>query len=83
MYAGYSIIIALSTIFNFIITKHLDMPHVFAWILTMLWTGIVNYFILKKLWSFDGSKKEDEAKHKGKPLGGSMENGDIEQNSKQ
>ena len=60
MYAGYSIIIVLSTIFNYVMTKYVDMPHIFAWILTLLWTGIVNYFILKKLWSFDGNKKEDE-----------------------
>jgi nitrogen fixation protein FixH len=64
MYAGYSIIIVLSTFFNIVITKKMDMPHVFAWIVTMLWTGIVNYFILKKLWSFDGRiKKEDDDKN--------------------
>lgn len=64
MYAGYSIIIVLSTLFNIVITKKMDMPHVLAWIITMLWTGIVNYFILKKLWSFDGSsKKEDDNKN--------------------
>ena len=62
MYAGYSIIIVLSTIFNYVIQKKLDVPHEIAWILTLLWTGIVNFMILKKLWSFDGSKKKDEAK---------------------
>jgi putative flippase GtrA len=59
MYAGYSIIIVLSTIFNFIMTHHMHLPHYVAWIVTMLWTGIVNYFILKKLWSFGGKEKED------------------------
>ncbi len=59
MYAGYSIIIVLSTIFNYVVMKYLDMPHVLAWILTLLWTGIVNYLILKKLWSFDGSGKKE------------------------
>ena len=39
--------------------KYVDMPHMVAWILTLLWTGIVNYLILKKLWSFDGSAKKD------------------------
>jgi putative flippase GtrA len=79
MYAGYSIIIVLSTLFNIVITKYMNMPHVFAWILTMLWTGIVNYFILKKLWSFDGSnKKEDDAKYRGLPNGDSLDKNDIE-----
>jgi hypothetical protein len=61
MYAGYSIIIVLSTIFNVIMTRYAEFPHYVAWIITMLWTGIVNYFILKKLWSFGGKV----AKHEG------------------
>ena len=59
MYAGYSIIIVLSTIFNFVMTHHLQLPHYVAWIVTLLWTGIVNYFILKKLWSFGGKEKQE------------------------
>jgi putative flippase GtrA len=55
MYAGYSIIIVLSTLFNVLMTKYINVPHSIAWIITLLWTGIVNYFILKKLWSFGGS----------------------------
>ncbi|KAG7345875.1 GtrA-like protein [Nitzschia inconspicua] len=55
MYAGYSIIIVLSTLFNIFMTKYIQVPHAYAWIITLLWTGIVNYFILKKLWSFGGS----------------------------
>ena len=65
MYAGYSIIIFLSTIFNYVVMKYLDMPHIVAWILTLLWTGIVNYLILKKLWSFEGNGKKEV---KSKPL---------------
>ena len=55
MYGGYSIIIVLSTIFNIVMTKYIHIPHAYAWIVTLLWTGIVNYFILKKLWSFGGT----------------------------
>ena len=67
MYAGYSIIIVLSTMFNVVMTKYIKVPHSLAWLFTMLWTGIVNYFILKKLWSFGGSagdkiKTEDDDK---------------------
>jgi hypothetical protein len=55
MYGGYSIIIVLSTIFNVVMTKYIQIPHAYAWIVTLLWTGIVNYFILKKIWSFGGN----------------------------
>lgn len=64
MYAGYSIVIALSTAFNYIMTKMASMPHYVAFIVTLLWTGIVNYFILKHLWSFGGSKSGDSQKSK-------------------
>ena len=62
MYAGYSIIIVLSTIFNFIMTRYAKLPHYVAWIITLLWTGIVNYFILKRLWTFGGGSGDN--KHK-------------------
>lgn len=55
MYAGYSIIIVLSTIFNALVTKVWHISHGIAWVSTLLWTGIANYFILKKIWSFGGS----------------------------
>jgi len=44
MYGGYS--------FNIVMTKSYHVPHYVAWVFTLLWTGVVNYFILKKLWSF-------------------------------
>lgn len=59
MYAGYSIIIVLSTLFNIFMTHYLQLAHYVAWVVTLLWTGIVNYFILKKLWSFGGKEKEE------------------------
>ena len=54
MYGGYSVIILLSTAFNVLITRVWKIPHGLAWLATLLWTGIANYFILKKLWSFGG-----------------------------
>lgn len=54
MYGGYSIIIVLSTIFNILMTRVATLSHYGAWIFTLLWTGVANYFILKKLWSFGG-----------------------------
>mmetsp|Transcript_5963 Transcript_5963/g.8854 ORF Transcript_5963/g.8854 Transcript_5963/m.8854 type:complete len:125 (-) Transcript_5963:245-619(-) len=58
MYGGYSIIIVLSTLFNVVMTKVLMISHYTAWIVTLLWTGIVNYFILKHIWSFGGEKND-------------------------
>eukprot|EP00980_Cylindrotheca_fusiformis_P004069 scaffold880_cov132-Cylindrotheca_fusiformis.AAC.65 len=60
MYAGYSIIIVISTVFNIVMTHYAKLPHYIAWVVTLLWTGIVNYFILKKLWTF-GNKDEVNA----------------------
>lgn len=61
MYAGYSIIIVISTLFNLFMTRVLELPHYVAWVVTLLWTGIVNYFILKKIWSFDGKSHKTKA----------------------
>ena len=55
MYAGYSVIVVISTVFNVFMTKVAETSHYVAWLLTLLWTGIANYFILKKLWSFGGT----------------------------
>jgi putative flippase GtrA len=60
MYAGYSVIIVLSTIFNIFMTRYAELPHYVAWVVTLLWTGIVNYFILKKLWTFGGKPKQQQ-----------------------
>jgi hypothetical protein len=59
MYAGYSIIIVISTVFNIVMTRRAKLPHYVAWVITLLWTGIVNYFILKKIWTF-GKKQTTE-----------------------
>jgi hypothetical protein len=54
IYAGYSITIFFSTIINFLMTKKANISHYHAWIFTLLWTGIFNYFFLKRVWSFGG-----------------------------
>jgi hypothetical protein len=54
IYAGYSVIIVLSTLFNFVMTKVGTLSHYGTWLLTLMWTGIANYFILKRIWSFGG-----------------------------
>ena len=60
MYAGYSIIIVISTVFNIVMTQTFHFSHYTAWISTLLWTGIVNYFILKHIWSFGGPTRTSD-----------------------
>lgn len=62
MYFGYSFSIVLSTAFN-VMMAGMGMPHYVAFGFTLLWTGVVNYFILKRLWSFGGSSGVDEGRN--------------------
>jgi putative flippase GtrA len=55
MYAGYSVIIVLSTIFSLVISRVLAVSLLVLSLVTMLWTGVANYFILRYFWSFGGS----------------------------
>ena len=54
MYGGYSVSIVLSGVFNMAITKMGNASHYIAFVFTILWTGVVNFFVLKRLWSFGG-----------------------------
>lgn len=56
MYTGYSIILVASTLFNLILTHSIQMQHYTAWVITLIWTNIMNYFLLTQLWSWDWSK---------------------------
>lgn len=58
MYCGYSVSIILSTAFNVVVTRRHGLNHYVAFVFTLLWTGIVNFFMLKKLWSFNGVKNK-------------------------
>jgi len=49
-YLTYSSSIIISMISNHIIVEILLFSHRDAWIITMLWTGIYNYFMLKASW---------------------------------
>jgi len=57
-YMAYSSSIALSMITNHLIISFLYLTHKQAWLITMLWTGIYNYFVLKSSWK---SKKLDSS----------------------
>lgn len=58
MYAGYSVTLVLSTMFNLVLTKLIHLEHYKAWIITMLFTNLLNYFTLTRLWSWDWSKSK-------------------------
>jgi putative flippase GtrA len=50
MYAGYSVTIIASTILNFAFSRHVaNMPLLYA--ITMIMTGVANYFILRRFWN--------------------------------
>lgn len=61
IYGGYSVTIVLSTVFNMIMTRSFGVRHYVAWIITLLWTGIVNFFILKRFWHFGGKSAKQES----------------------
>jgi putative flippase GtrA len=49
-YLTYSSSIVISMITNHMMVTILGLQHRTAWIVTMLWTGIYNYFMLKTSW---------------------------------
>jgi hypothetical protein len=55
MYLGYSISIILSTVFDYVMVDMMDLPHYIAWTVTLLWTGVLNYYMLKRCWKIGGA----------------------------
>jgi len=47
MYTSYSLIVFLSTVFNMLMIRRFMIQHYVAWVVTLLWTGLVNFLILK------------------------------------
>lgn len=61
-YLTYSSSIVLSMICNHLLVRFGHLTHRDAWIVTMIWTGVYNYFLLKANW---GAKaKDSEVKDK-------------------
>lgn len=54
-YLTYLASIILSMVTNYILTSILNVPHLYAWVATMLWTGVFNYFMLKASWRQGGA----------------------------
>ena len=55
MYTGYSMIMALSTLLNWVLThnKKMELKHYTAWMITLVGTNVMNYFLLRYLWKMD------------------------------
>ena len=61
-YLTYSVSIILSMISNHYFISLFHLSHRDAWIITMLWTGILNYFLLKASWKNKHEKYEEVEK---------------------
>jgi len=55
-YMTYSSSIIISMFTNLLMVDYLYLSHWVAWVVTLLWTGIYNYFMLKSSWK---GKKQD------------------------
>jgi hypothetical protein len=49
-YLTYASSIVMSMVTNHFIVSFLEFNHINAWIITMLWTGVYNYFMLRASW---------------------------------
>lgn len=54
-YAAYSASIVLSIVANHMFINMLMLSHRQAWLITMLWTGLLNYFLVKNAWRPKGT----------------------------
>lgn len=54
-YLTYSSSIMISMITNHLLVEFLQFAHQHAWIVTMIWTGIYNYFMLRASWRVNPS----------------------------
>ena len=60
-YLTYSSSIIISMITNHLLVSFLDLTHQQAWIITMIWTGVYNYFMLRASWRFTSLSAERKA----------------------
>jgi hypothetical protein len=58
-YLTYSSSIVISMLTNHFLVNYMMTSHKVAWIITMLWTGIFNYFMLKSSWRSTPEKVVD------------------------
>jgi len=58
LYVAYFGSIVLSGVTNSMMVNNLGLTHMQAWVITMLWTGILNYFMIRGTWKGTAAEKE-------------------------
>lgn len=58
MCTAYGVMLVISTLLNLVLTRMLELKHYSAWTITLIWTNIMNYFLLSHIWSWDWSNKK-------------------------
>lgn len=58
-YASYLSSIVVSIFTNYLLVL-IGAGHVYAWLITMIWTGVYNYFVLKSSWRKSPEAKDPE-----------------------
>mmetsp|Transcript_54590 Transcript_54590/g.95443 ORF Transcript_54590/g.95443 Transcript_54590/m.95443 type:complete len:154 (-) Transcript_54590:230-691(-) len=58
LYVAYFGSIVLSGVTNRIMVSNFGFTHMQAWIVTMLWTGIFNYFMIRNSWKGTAEKEK-------------------------
>jgi len=71
-YLTYSSSILISMVTNHFIVSFLMFTHREAWVITMLWTGLYNYFMLKASWRGTITEKTTNVTVKGRTHSGDM-----------
>jgi hypothetical protein len=61
VYLAYLSSIILSTICNHSLVNYVGLAHRTAWLSTMIWIGVFNYFALKNVWRKDKLEAPDKA----------------------
>jgi len=61
MYISYTFVVLLSTAFNVVMVRTMRLGWMYAWVITLVWTGGVNYFIIKQLWGVGGEFRKGES----------------------
>jgi len=63
MYMTYATAIIISIITNLALVNILGMTHEQAWVVTLLWTGIFNYLLLKFTWKTKKPRRDPNVEH--------------------
>lgn len=72
-YLTYSSSIVISMLTNHLLVNYFFLTHRQAWLITMLWTGVFNYFMLKASWRSAETGKVKSGEHAHALIGSDIE----------